>query len=273
MSTSVQCLRVNHMNVVLEDFDLSMNHFCDLYGAQFLMDLNRAEWHAGLFVIGRVLFELFAPHVFLLNARFGPHYLGVEYQVGDLDEARQAIAERGIRIARDTIESVHTNPADAFGVSFEFYEDNFHDAPRSVFREQMKPAEYWRDEHPLGVTGQKGYSIAVADAEVVRDFLQAFLGAEVRYDETRPEIGARAVGLEAGDAIVELLSPVSDGIVGQHLYRVGDGIRSTVFSVCDLGHAQRYFAERGITLQPGDAPDRLAIPAGLNRGIMFEFSE
>ena len=29
---------------------------------------------------GRVIIELFSPHSFFLNARFGPYHLGLEYQ-------------------------------------------------------------------------------------------------------------------------------------------------------------------------------------------------
>ena len=46
MSTSVQCLRVNHMNVVLEDFDATIEHLSGLYGMQFVADLDNKEWHA-----------------------------------------------------------------------------------------------------------------------------------------------------------------------------------------------------------------------------------
>ena len=41
----------------------------------------------------------------------------------------------------------------------------------------------------------------------------------------------------------------------------------------DLGAAERYFAERGITLVPGDAPDALAIPPEQNDGLLYEFAE
>jgi hypothetical protein len=272
MPTSIHCKRVNHMNVVLEDFTASMDHFTSLYGAQFVSDMPQTEWHAGLFVMGRVLFELFAPYEFLLNSRYGPHFVGLEYET-DLDEARQAIAERGIRISRDIGAAVHTHPADGFGVAFEFYNGNFHDAPRPTWREQMKPDEYWRDEHPLGLTGLKGYTVAVADVDAASDFFQDFLSAQVRSDTSRPDIAARAVGLEMADSTVELLAPVGDGAIREHVQRFGDGIRATVFSVRDLAQAERYFADRGVTLEAGDAPDRLAVPADANRGVIFEFSE
>jgi hypothetical protein len=72
------------MNVVLEDFDATIEHLEGLYGFQFVADLDNKEWHAALVVLGRVLFEVFTPHAWLLNSRYGPHYLGVEFEVMDM---------------------------------------------------------------------------------------------------------------------------------------------------------------------------------------------
>ena len=44
------------------------------------MDLPQRELHACLIEIGRVIFELFVPHEFLTTVRYGPHYVGIEYQ-------------------------------------------------------------------------------------------------------------------------------------------------------------------------------------------------
>ena len=52
----------------------------------------------------------------MLHGRIGPHYLGIEYEV-DMAQARAAIADNGIRIMRDIVQAVHTDPFDGFGVS------------------------------------------------------------------------------------------------------------------------------------------------------------
>jgi hypothetical protein len=273
MATSVRCVRVNHPNVVLEDFDATVDHLTGLFGMQFVADLDNKEWHAALINLGRVLFEVFTPHAWLLNSRYGPHWLGCEFEVADLDEARAAIAERGIRILRDLDVAVHTHPADTFGMSFEFYAGNFHDQEMPFFIEQMKPAEYWRDEHPLGVTGLKALRIAVDEPDAVALDLQSFVGAAPAYEEDRPAIGGRAIGLSLAGTTAEVLGPTGGGVLADHVRAHGDGIRSTVFQVVDLGRVEAYFAERGVTLVPGDAPGSLAVPAAANRGVLFEFAE
>jgi catechol 2,3-dioxygenase-like lactoylglutathione lyase family enzyme len=273
MSKTLDCLHMNHINAMVEDYERAVSHLSDLYGAQFNLDLPGDHWHACLITIGGVMFEVFAPSEYLLSARFGPHYVGIEYQVPDADEARAEVLARGMRVIRELGVAIHVHPAEAFGVAWEFFGRSFHDDPAPVpYVEPLKPADYWR-EHPLGYTGLKRYSVAVSDLESATEFFEDFLGATPIYQEARPAGAARAAGFTLGDTVVELISPVGPGSIERYLARYGDGIRSTVFGVRDLEHARRHFAERGVMLHPGDAPDTLAIAPEDNLGLLFEFSE
>lgn len=272
MPKSIHPTRVNHMNVVIEDLDVSVAHFRELYGAEFLVDLPQREWRACLIHIGRVIFELFAPHAFLLNARYGPHYLGVEHQA-DMDEVREVVAAHGVRIVRDIGAALHTHPADCYGASFEFYGGEFHDRDWLTLGGPIRPAEHWRENCPLGLTGLKGYTLAVTDLDTAGRFFQSFLGGEVAYEAPRPAIAGRALGLQVADAVLELIAPAGDGAIEQHIRRFGEGIRSTVFGTRDVDQARRYFIGRGVDPAPGATPGAFAIPAAVNRGVMFEFSE
>ncbi len=268
----ISCLHVNHLNALVEDRDESLVHFGDLYGAQFLLDKPESEYI--LIAIGTVIFELFAPQNFLLHARLGPHYNGIEYQVPDVGEVRRELGRRGIRIVGDIDVAFYTHPADTFGVGIEFYHRNFHtDGIPNGYLEPIKPIDYWRNEHPLGCTGLKRYSLVVGDVGAATKFFQDLMGATVLYEEPRPAIGARAVGLHLGGTVTELLTPTEDGEIQRELARYGDGIRSTVFGVRDLAQAQSYFHKRGIPLHLGDAPNTLAISPEDNRGLLFEFAE
>jgi hypothetical protein len=271
VTIAIRPLRTNHLNVVLQDFDRSIEHFRRLFDAEFIVDIPRPEMHAGLVAIGRVIFELFVPHEYLLNARYGPHYIGVEYRA-DMDLVRAAVASHGIRIVRDIGLALHTHPEDCFGIAFEFYDGEFHDRHWDALGGTLKSEAFWRDEHPLGLTGLKGYSIAVADSVAAGAFLRSFLGAVPLYREARPALGASAEGLRVADAIVELLAPTSDGPIRRHLDRFGNGIRSTVFGVRDLDQARRYFAARGIEIESDTAPDIITIAPAANLGILFEFA-
>lgn len=281
MATTIQPVRLNHMNLVLQDVDESVEHFRKLYDAELVADVPKAEYHACLVETGGVLFELFFPKVYLLNARYGPHYVGVEYQA-DMEVVCRAVGERKMRIVRESRYerdlagnpgyALHTHPADGFGVSYEFYHDDFHQWNWPLLGGKFKSADYWRS-HPLSLTGQQGYTHAVADIDAAAAFLQSFLGGKPVYEADRPAINARAIGLAVADVIVELQTPTGEGELARHLCRYGDGIRSTVFGVSNIDEAARYFAERNLPVAPGYAPGTLAVAAADNLGVIFEFAE
>ena len=281
MATTIRPLRLNHMNLLRQDFDESLPHFLEIYGAELVADIPKAEYHAFLFATAGVLFEAFVPSVYLFNSRYGPHYIGLEYQA-DMAVVSQAVAERKMRIIRESrIErdlagnpgyALHTHPADGFGVSYEFYHDNFHQWDWPALGGKITPAEA-KPSHPLGLTGQKGYTHAVEDIDAASAFIQSFLGAEPVYEADRPAIGGRAIGLQVADIVVELQTPTGDGELARHLYRYGDGVRSTVFSVSSVDSAKRYLAEHGLPTVPGSAPGMIAVTPEANLGLIFEFSE
>lgn len=271
MTRSIRPVRVNHLNVVVQGYDDSVAHLQKLYGAEYMVDIPQKEWRACLVSIGRVILELFVPHEFLLNSRYGPHFLGIEYQA-DMDEVRAVLAEQGIRTVRDIGLALHTHPGDTFGVAFEFYGGSFHEREWPLLGGTIKPAEYWRNEHALGLTGLQAYTVAVEDIDAGQAFFQRFLSATVQYEKARPAIGAHAVGLQVADCIVEVLAATGEGVLSEHLRRFGQGIRSMVFGVRDVGEVRRYFAERGVATIPGGTPNSIAVPAEANRGLIFEFA-
>lgn len=281
MTTSIKPIRLNHMNMVIENHAQGIRHIKDMFDAEIVASQEKPEYSMILWATGSVLFEAFVPSVWLLTARYGPHFVGVEYQA-DMNTVVKAVEERQMRIIRESRYekdlagnpgyALHTHPADGFGVSYEFYHDDFHTWNWPDLGGKIKPLEDWAG-HPLGHTGQKGYTQAVADIDAASEFLQGFLGAKPVYEADRPAIGARAIGLEIADIVVELQTPTGDRELARHLYRYGDGIRSTIFGVRNLEQARRYLEDRGLPTTEGSNPDRIAIPAEANLGVVFEFSE
>jgi hypothetical protein len=78
MPKTLECQHMNHINAMVEDYEKGVDHLRTLYGAQFNLDLPGDHWHACLITIGGVMFEIFAPTQYLLHARLGPHYVGIE---------------------------------------------------------------------------------------------------------------------------------------------------------------------------------------------------
>lgn len=269
---SITCRRTSHLNLVVEDYGRSVAQLTELFDATFLLHLPRPDWEACLIEIGGVILELFVPPAFLLHARIGPHYLGIEYEA-TMAETRAAVAAHDVRIIRDLEVAVHVDPQDCHGVAFEFYEGSFYDNDPPTLTHPMRPAAYWRDEHPLGLTGLKAYTLGVSDIEGADRFLQSLLQAKSLYAETRPAIGARASGLQVADSVIELLTPTGEGLFRRTLEKKGQGIHTAVFRVKSLKQAQSFFDARGIGMLPGTAPERFAIDPAVSLGVGFEFSE
>ena len=97
MSLTIKTKQVNHVNCVMEGYEVSLAFFQNTYDAEYLLHVGKEDAYACLFQIGRVIFEQFSPRMWLLNSRYGAHYLGIEFQVESLDVARAAAKwERGI---------------------------------------------------------------------------------------------------------------------------------------------------------------------------------
>jgi hypothetical protein len=272
--TSIQPKLLNHVNIVPDDYDQAVEHFMDFYGGRFLLDVPvGGEHRACLIEIGRMIIEIFTPSFgMLLKQMPGAGILGVEYQA-DIEQVRETIAELGMPIAMDHGEVLHVHADDCLGVSVEFYALPFVGEGRVEAVPPLESQAYWRDEHPLGLTGLMGYTLAVHDATAAGHFLKRFLSAETIYEEARPVQGGHAVGLKIADCIVELLAPTGPGTIASHLEQAGEGIFSVVFAASDMDRVRSYHSERSVELMDGLAPGRLGVPPSINHGIFVEFTE
>ena len=271
MKRSVQCRKTSHTNVVIENLDASVKHLEAVFGGSFMLDLPGDNWHACLVEVGGLIVELFEPKHFMLHGRIGPHYLGIEYEV-DMAEARAAIADHGIRITRDLVQAVHTDPADGFGADYEFFGGSFYGPDAPHVKTKTRSPAHWA-AHPIGYTGFLGYTHAVADIGAAAAFLRSFLRAELAYKTERPALNARAIGLDIAGAVCELLAPAGDGALLRDMLRTGQGIRSTVYGVKDVARARAYFEDRGLRVIDGTAPGSIAVDPRDNLGILFEFAQ
>lgn len=271
MKRSIQCRRASHTNIVIENLDDSIKHFERVFGASFMLDLPGDAWHACLVEIGGFVIELFEPKGFLLNSRIGPHYLGIEYET-NMEDARAAIADHGLRIIRDIGQAVHTDPSDGLGVAYEFFDGTFYGPNISFLKATTHSDEHW-GKHPIGYAGFMGYTQAVSDIEAASAFLQDFLNAKPVYETVRAGLNAQAIGLKIANDICELLSPLGDGPLLQDMLKTGRGIRATRYRVKNIAQAREYFEGMGLRVIEGTVPGSIAVDPRDNLGVLFEFVE
>lgn len=278
-------LHMTHLNALVDGYEDSIAHFTEKFGGQvnFRVPGNPEDpddTDACLITIGYVIFEFFAPRRRTergqgrLLDRYGDHYLGIEYQVPDVAEARRQCEELDVRIINDRGHMFFTYPGSCLGLSFELWEGNFYETlGEGSAQGPLHPLSYWRDEHPLGLEGLKRVSVAVHDLDAACERFSVVMGSAPMNREQRPMAAAIGSEFQVGDTVIELLAPTGPGPVATFLDRYGEHMRSTVFKATDLGKVEKYLSEQGFSVVPGDRENTLAIPPGQNHNLLFEFSE
>lgn len=283
MTGSPGLLQVNHVNAIVTSFEGALDHFRRLFGAYLNMEIPESDGvRAVLVTIGHVVIELFAPVKVTergqgrLMGLYGDHYIGIEYRVADVAEAREVLAARSIRNIHDDGSVFFTHPGDCFGVSFEFFAGNWFAPEMEAVNPNWSappPREYWAEKHPMGILGLSRWSVAVPHLDPAAAFYANVMGAKEVYRESRPNAAAESIGFELGDAIVELMAPTGEGPIQKFLERYRQHMRAIVFEVKSLAAVEDHLRSQGVGLVEGDAPGSRAIPPEQNHGLLFEFTE
>jgi catechol 2,3-dioxygenase-like lactoylglutathione lyase family enzyme len=273
--------KLNHINAIVDGYQSALDHFVGRLGFQLNLPIPAQgdDVDACLVSLGPVMFEFFAPRQRTdrgqgrLLELYGDHYIGAEYQVAGVAAARATCEAHGIRLLNDRGFFFFTHPRDSFGISWELWDGDWHTPhPEARAFSPVHPAEYWRDEHPLGVIGLSCLRAAVPELSTAVGFFEGAMGASVAYREARPAIGAEAVGVQFADTVVELLAPAGDGELAAFLDRFGPRLRSTVFTVGDREAARQHLEAIGIPLSEGDDPKSLLLSPDHNHGLRFEIT-
>lgn len=273
MADKWQLVHPNHINAIVDGYEPTIEHFRDRVGLTLdhtIPDSGDGT-EACLMTLGGVMFEFFAPKEKgergqgRLLARYGDHYIGIEYHVPDVVSAREFAVEHEIRIINDLGPAFFTYPGNSFGIAFEIYDGDF--------KHLAQPEGYWETQHPLGLTGLARLTVAVESAEAAAARLNELAYVSEIGPVSRPRAAARGVQVQVGTAVWELLEPTGDGTLAEYLGRYGQRIRSTVFKAANLAQVEKHLTAQGFDLIGGDADDALAINPAQNKNLLFEFTE
>ena len=258
---------LQHFNIVVDDYSVAVEHLQDVFGAHVNYQLDPAHLSegvkAGLITIGPVIFQFMgaAPHS--KNAfrrkldRSGPGYIGIEFEVGNLDQAREAAKQNDIRVKYDRGAFFVTDPRDCFGFAVECYAGEWFNNPPDPRMTPVAPKSYWANEHPLGIVGLYGFTVAVQDREAAAARWTAVSGAERLGDGADGE----PLWMSAADTRLGLVD-TSDG----------EQILAARLEVRDIGQTSRALAAKGLKLEE-IRKGLMAAPAAENHGVRIEFVE
>lgn len=278
--TSLTVTKLLHVNQLVDDLDKARAFYASVFGArEYWTGYDAAENRdASLFVIGETCIELFAPRdarsrLGASLARFGNSWHSFEWQVPDLEVARRALLERGIRIPIYRPGSfLMTHPGDCHGMLIELCPLEMTGDPR--IEPDWTPA-YWRDEHPLGVTGLRALTVAVRDLPAATAWLADLLGASPVHREERDGLDADVVAVPAGGAIIELAQTRSaNGPIGRYVASHGQRLRSIEIGVVDVERARSHLVGCGLRVVEGSRPGAIAVAVAEedNWGVRWEFA-
>jgi catechol 2,3-dioxygenase-like lactoylglutathione lyase family enzyme len=277
--SAIQVEKIVHINQLLKDFDGANEFYRDVFAArEYMRNYFEGEQRdASLFLIGDTCIELFSPRTDTSAlgrqlARFGDSWHSFEWKVPDLAAAKEVLESRGIRIATYMENGfLMTHPRDTYGMVLELCPLEMQGDLRLL--PDWSP-DYWRDEHPLGISGLNCMSSAVADLDETLAFFVEVFGAQPCYEVDRPAIKGRAAGLRFPDHVLELVQPTDDtGSVAAYIARYGPRLRTIVFRVTDLEAATRYLHDKGVRTVTGDFHGSMAIDPQDNFGVLWQFTE
>lgn len=275
---------IQHINFVVSDYDAAKADFVKNFEAELNWELeipNRPDdVRAALLTLGPQLFELFGPEHDSQNGigrifrAQGPGYVGIEWGVGDLGAAKEALRSNGIRIKYEPKKRYYpgtwfvSEPADLFGLALECYIGTWYTTELPEGFAPIKAAPYWRDEHPLGIHGLRNFTVAVRDVDAAAQRWQAVTGAEELSALPGPLRDMRY--FTAANTVMGLVGPSAGSEITDYLDRRGESIHGVTFTVTNVDTVAKHLANNSITVQqPADGI--VVVPAAANHGVRLEF--
>jgi 4-hydroxyphenylpyruvate dioxygenase-like putative hemolysin len=95
-------------------------------------------------------------------------------------------------------------------------------------------------------------------------------GTRITYDEPRPLVSGRAVGVGLADHVIEFVGATGEGPTMDFVNAHGERMHSVAFNVSDLGAAEDFLQSKGIRTLPGSATGRLYLDPAATHGSLIE---
>src|SRR5262249_2007869 len=254
---------LQHINFVVSDYPAAQDHFIRKFGAELNWELqipNRPDAvRSSLITLVPNLFEIFVPEpgsqngIAKIYRAQGPGFIGIEWGIDDLQVAKDALKEHGIRLRYEPKKRYYpgtwfvSEPDDLFGLALECYIGSWYTSELPERMKAVAPQSYWRKEHPLGIHGVRNFTVAVKDVDAAATRWQNLTGAaEVKCG---PSADSAVRYFEAANTAIGLLGAAADNGVGDYLKRRGESIYSVSFTVEDADRIAEHLTIRSVPVQ------------------------
>lgn len=247
-----------HLTQVVGDLDMADKWYnkifapCRFYRAY----MPEAKRTASLLAVGNIVIEPVQPAgpdnenspLGKFRAKFGDRLHSIAWYVDDLEACFDILSAKGIRLVdvagkpvteRAHVEQIRyfwTHPGDTHGLlEFSRLNPEFTTDPRF---QAWWSDDYWKNIHPLRLTGTVAITVVVADVGAAADFYATTLGSA----EIAPTLddGRRAFAVGDG-TIVEIVGQDTDVTKA-----FGKGVLGMTFLVSELDSAERHLRQAGV---------------------------
>ncbi len=128
-------------------------------------------------------------------------------------------------------------------------------------------------KHPNSATSVAGVAVAVGDLDEASELYSALFDSEpFRRDEVTSLAAARA-SFDVRGFIIDLLTPVGEGPVGEAVARDGEGPFEVKVEVADLKAASRALARAGVNSAEDTRQEELHLPIDVTLGARVVLTE
>ena len=274
---------VFHITHVVDDLDGAVAWYEDIFSPIVFQRTEVLNNSLALMVIGDVVLMPLQPGSTVptpaagFRAKFGQHLHSLAVHIEEPEDFMAHMESLGHPLtgARGGAveglgDEIWTKPKDFPGL-YELWAPRIEEDPRLVAGWE---SSFWRDEHPLGLTGPAWVTVVTDDRAARTPALVAAFRAPIVHESASTPYGTDSAFLQLGSGVVlEVAQPTTTaGAAAADLGVCGEILHAVTFEVADAQAAAVHLSERGLDVER-PAPGQVTVDPEGALGVRFRFTE
>lgn len=242
-------LRVTH---AVHDQPAAEAFYRDVFGARqfFEGSLETEQRQASLYAVANLCIEPVSAtdpsgRLGRFLATNGQGLFSMLFGVRDLDQAAEHLASHGVRFDRPSRSFLAADPRDTLGTPMEFTDVPLPSDPRVT---PGWSTDYWRDEHPMGISLAWSIMALVPESRAALEFCARVLGTKLQYTASGTVASKTITFVRAGRSIIGLMEPrETPSDLTKVVERQGtEGLHSISLRMKSIPDTTKYLRSKGI---------------------------